>query len=197
MIIMLHCCISWMTFVMFARHFAELTVLGYIYTIYIQQIMLSPGKLSWYDMTDHEMKKKIWCASRARVNLPHIDSGKCIKFVLKRFFLNKTQGFTFLSRNMYGWVGYPSDIKFQNFEFAVLSLAKLPSDLFFGGICLTKLKVFTFLSRNLYGRYPKDDKLQNSEYFFRFLDPNIITKNAVRSVLGWNLLNQTQGFYLS
>jgi hypothetical protein len=35
---------------------------------------------------------------------------------------------------LYGWVGYPSDIKFQNSEFAVLSLAKLPSDLFFGKI---------------------------------------------------------------
>jgi hypothetical protein len=70
------------------------------------------------------------------------------------FFLNKTQGLTFLSRNLYGWVGYILDIKFQNSEFAVLSLAKLPSDLFFGEICLTKLKDFTFLSRNLYGREP-------------------------------------------
>jgi hypothetical protein len=99
-------------------------------------------------------------------------------------FLNKTQGLTFLIRNLYGCVGYPSDIKFQNSEFAVLSLAILPSDLFFGEICLTKLKDFTFLSRNLYGRYPKDDKLQNFEYFFWFLDPNIITKNAVKCVLG-------------
>jgi hypothetical protein len=77
--------------------------------------------------------------------LPHIGNRKCIKFVLQRFFLNKTQGLTFLSRNLYGWVEYPSDINFQNSEFAVLSLAKLPSDLFFGEICLTKLKDFTFL----------------------------------------------------
>jgi hypothetical protein len=39
---------------------------------------------------------KIWCASRARVNLPYIGNRKCIKFVLQRFFLNKTQGLTFL-----------------------------------------------------------------------------------------------------
>jgi hypothetical protein len=69
------------------------------------------------------------------------------------------QGLTFLSRNLYG-----SDIKFQNSEFAVLSLAKLPSDFFFGEIRLTKLKDFTFLSWNLYGRYPKDVKIQNFEY---------------------------------
>jgi hypothetical protein len=79
--------------------------------------------------------------------LPHIGNGKCIKFVLQRFFLNKTQRLAFLSRNLYGWVEYPSDINFQNSEFAVLSLAKLPSDLFFGEICLTKLKDFTFLVR--------------------------------------------------
>jgi hypothetical protein len=37
--------------------------------------------------TDFEtFKKKIWCASRARVNLPHIGNSKCIKFVLQRFF---------------------------------------------------------------------------------------------------------------
>jgi hypothetical protein len=35
--------------------------------------------------------------SDARVNLPHISNRKCIKFVIQRFFLNKTQGLTFLS----------------------------------------------------------------------------------------------------
>jgi hypothetical protein len=58
-----------------------------------------------------------------RVNLPHIGTGnsECIKFVLPHVFLNKTQGLTFLGQNLYGWYWYPSDIKFRNSEFAVLS----------------------------------------------------------------------------
>jgi hypothetical protein len=59
----------------------------------------------------------------------------------------------------------------------------MPSDVFYGGICLTKLKDFIFLRPNLYGRYPKDVKFQNSEKIFWFLDPNIVTKSAVRFVL--------------
>jgi hypothetical protein len=54
--------------------------------------------------------KKIWCASRARVNLPHIGNRKCIKFVLHRNLL-KMQCSTFLSRNLNGSYLY------QNFEF--------------------------------------------------------------------------------
>jgi hypothetical protein len=48
----------------------------------------------------------------------------------------------------------------------------------------TKFKDFTFLSRKLYEGYPKDVKFQNSEFLFRFLDLNIVTKNAVKCVLG-------------
>jgi hypothetical protein len=50
----------------------------------------------------------------------------------------------------------------------------------------TKLKDFIFLSQNLYEGYPWDGKLYNSDLsiFFRFLDLNIVTKNAVRCVLG-------------
>jgi hypothetical protein len=40
------------------------------------------------------------------VNLPHIGNWKCIKFVLQRFFFNKTQGLTFFSRNLCGEGGY-------------------------------------------------------------------------------------------
>jgi hypothetical protein len=40
----------------------------------------------------------------------------------------------------------------------------MPSDLLYGKFFLTKSQVLTFLSRNLYERYPKDFKLQNSEY---------------------------------
>jgi hypothetical protein len=58
---------------------------------------------------------------------------------------------------------------------------------------LKKTQVLTFLSQNLYGRYPEDVKFQNSEYIFWFLDPKIVTKSAIRCILGWNLLNKTQG----
>jgi hypothetical protein len=44
---------------------------------------------------EHEQKrnKKIWCASRARVNLPHIGNRECFKFVLKKssFNLSKSE----------------------------------------------------------------------------------------------------------
>jgi hypothetical protein len=43
-------------------------------------------------------------------------------------------------------------------------LPKLPSDLFYAEIILTKTQSLTFLSRNLNGRYPKNVKFQNSEY---------------------------------
>jgi hypothetical protein len=51
-------------------------------------------------------------------------------------------------------------------------------------------------SRYLYGRYPQDVKFQKSEYFFWFLDLNIVTENAVGFVLRWNFLNKTQGLTL-
>jgi hypothetical protein len=41
-----------------------------------------------------------------------------------------------------------------------------------------------------------DVKFQNFEYFFWFLDTNIETKNAIRCVLGWNLLKKFQGLTL-
>jgi hypothetical protein len=34
--------------------------------------------------------KKIWCASRARVNLPHIGNRECFQFVLQQNLINKT-----------------------------------------------------------------------------------------------------------
>jgi hypothetical protein len=43
--------------------------------------------------------EKNWCASRARVNLPHIGKKTCIKFDLYRNLL-KMQRTTFLSRNL-------------------------------------------------------------------------------------------------
>jgi hypothetical protein len=105
---------------------------------------------------------------------------KTIKFVLQRFFLNKTH---FFSRNLYEWVPFGCKIS----KFVILSLVpipKLPSDLFFGGICLRKLKILPFL----YSIY-MEGTLRMSNYrilsiFFRFLDPNIVTKTAVRCVLG-------------
>jgi hypothetical protein len=49
-----------------------------------------------------EWKKKIWCASRARVNLPHVVNRKCFQFVLQLNLINETEGSTFLSRNFSG-----------------------------------------------------------------------------------------------
>jgi hypothetical protein len=49
---------------------------------------------------------------------------------------------------------------------------------------LNKKQVLIFLNRNLYGGYPWYVKFQNSEFTFLFLDPNIVTKSAVRFVLG-------------
>jgi hypothetical protein len=43
-------------------------------------------------------------------------------------------------------------------------LPKLPSELFNGEICLTKLKGFTFLRQKLYEGYPWEVKFQSSEY---------------------------------
>jgi hypothetical protein len=94
-------------------------------------------------------KKKIWCASRARVNLPHIGNRKCIKFVQHRNLL-KMQRSTFLIGRYL--------VKYQNFEFLFLFLdAKIVTKT---GILfvirwnlLSKTQVLTFLSRNLYKRY--------------------------------------------
>jgi hypothetical protein len=60
------------------------------------------------------LQKKIWCTSRARVNLPHISNRKCIKFVLHRNLL-KMQHSTFLSRNLNG--RYLLNIKTLSFYF--------------------------------------------------------------------------------
>jgi hypothetical protein len=50
---------------------------------------------------DNEAKAfKVKKSSRLRVNLPHIGNRKCIKFILQRNLLNKTQGSTFLSRDL-------------------------------------------------------------------------------------------------
>jgi hypothetical protein len=59
---------------------------------------------------------------------------------------------------------------------------------------VSKTQVLTFLGVNLYKIYPSDNKFLNSEYFFWLLDPKIVTKSAIRCILGWNLLNKTQGF---
>jgi hypothetical protein len=91
--------------------------------------------------------KKIWCASWARVNLPHISNKKCIKIIRQRNLPKNTQG-------------------------------------------------LFFFSRNLYRKYRWDVKYQNSEYFFWFLDINIVTKSTIRFVLRWYFLNKTQGLTL-
>jgi hypothetical protein len=64
--------------------------------------------------------KKIWCASWARVNLPHISNKKCIKIVLQRNLLKNTQGLSFFSRNLYR--RYRWDVKYQKSECLFLFL---------------------------------------------------------------------------
>jgi hypothetical protein len=62
---------------------------------------------------------KIWCASRARVNLPHIAN----RLKLTNFYLSCDAQSNFwtvrrsFSRNSYG--RYPKDVKFQNSEYEV------------------------------------------------------------------------------
>jgi hypothetical protein len=46
---------------------------------------------------------------------PKIVTKNAIGFVLRWNFLNKTQGLTLLSRNLYG--RYPEDVKFLNSEY--------------------------------------------------------------------------------
>jgi hypothetical protein len=58
-------------------------------------------------------QKKIWCASWARVNLPHISNEKCIKIVLQRNLFKNTRGLSLFSRNLYR--RYRWDVKYQNF----------------------------------------------------------------------------------
>jgi hypothetical protein len=74
-------------------------------------------------------------------------------------------------------------------------LPKVPSDLFYGEICSTKLKVFIFFRWNLYGTL----RMSNFKIFsiFLVLDPKKVTKNIIKFVLWGNLLNKIEGFYLS
>jgi hypothetical protein len=54
-------------------------------------------------------------------------------------------------------------------------------ELFYNEICSKTLKVY--LNRNLYRSYRWDVKYQNSKCLFLFLDPKIVTKNAVGEIL--------------
>jgi hypothetical protein len=66
-------------------------------------------------------------------------------------------------------------------------LPKLPSDLFWGEICLTKFKILPFLDGICMGGTLRMSNFIILSIFLRFLDPNIGHKNVDRSVLGWNL----------
>jgi hypothetical protein len=130
---------------------------------------------------------------------PNIVTKNIIGIVLRWNFLNKTQGLTFLGRNLYG--RYPLDVKFQKskyfFWFLDLNIVTKSTIRFvLRWNFLNKTQGLTLLSRNFYGRYPKDVKFQKSEYFFWFLDLNIVTKSTIRFVLRWNFLNKTQGLTL-
>jgi hypothetical protein len=65
------------------------------------------------------LTKKIWCASRALVNLPHIANRLTLNFLF--FFCDAQPNFwtvrRSLNRNLYG--RYPKDSKFQNSEYEV------------------------------------------------------------------------------
>jgi hypothetical protein len=131
------------------------------------------------------LSKKIWCASRARVNLPHIGNCKCIQFVLQRFFFNNTQGLPFLSRYLYGTLR-----SLQFCPWFRKLLPKLPSDLFEGEICLTKFMILPFLDGIYMGASLRMSNFKILSIFFRFLDLNIGHKNFFWSVLG-RICNQT------
>jgi hypothetical protein len=126
---------------------------------------------------------------------PNIVTKSTIRFVRRWYFLNKSQGLTLLSRNLYG--RYPYDVQFQKSEYFVWFLdLNLVTKSAVGFVLrwnfLNKTQGLTLLRRNLYGRYPKDVKFQNSDYSNWFLKSIIVTKSAIRFVLGWNLLNKTE-----
>jgi hypothetical protein len=56
----------------------------------------NPPRRSKLQNSELAQKEKIWCASRTRVNLPHIGNSKGIKFVLQRFFLTILKVYPFL-----------------------------------------------------------------------------------------------------
>jgi hypothetical protein len=76
--------------------------------------------VKWLFFENNHFTKKIWCASWARVNLPHNSNKKCIKIVLQRNLLKNTQGLSFFSRNLYR--RYSWDVKYQNSECSFLFL---------------------------------------------------------------------------
>jgi hypothetical protein len=104
--------ISWISKCHIMRH--EFQYLSYIFNFTtIMKIMKIGYSLKKFKKNSKQRKKnlgteksgiffieKIWCASRARVNLPHIGDRKWIIFFYNDFFDN-TQDLTFLSRNLY------------------------------------------------------------------------------------------------
>jgi hypothetical protein len=96
--------------------------------------------------------QKIWCASWARVNLPHIGNRICIKFVLYRNLLK-------MQRSTFSEFEWEVPVKYQNSEFLFLFLdaeivTKTGIIFVIRWNLLNKTQVLTFLSRNLCKRYP-------------------------------------------
>jgi hypothetical protein len=136
----------------------------------------------------HKVKsvKKIWCASWARVNLPHIGIKRCIKIVLQRNLLKKLMVYPFFSRNLFR--RYRWDVKYQNYEclFLFLNLKKVTKSAVRFNLqwnFINKTQGLILLSRNVYGRYPRNPyyvKFQKSECFFLIFGPQYSYQKCYR-----------------
>jgi hypothetical protein len=69
----------------------------------------------------HKLSKKAKKNSHAQVGraLTCYILSKCIRFILQRNLLNKSQGFLFLLEIFMVGTKYPRDVKFQNSDYAV------------------------------------------------------------------------------
>jgi hypothetical protein len=120
----------------------------------------------------------------ARVNLPHIGNKICLIFFSTMIFLT----FKVLPFSVEICI-YICTLRISNFINLSMQfldpkvVTKNAVGFFLRCNLLNNTQVQTFLRENLYRRYPWDVKFQNFKYFFWFLKPNIVIKNAVRFVL--------------
>jgi hypothetical protein len=114
-------------------------------------------------------KFQFWCASRARVNLPHFRIiGNQKIYSTRPNWLHKIQDLTFLGHKLSGDT-------LEGFRILKFWVCR-----FVLGCNLSNRnqKGLTSLSRNSYGRYPRDFIFQNFEHAILFLDPKLLTKVA-------------------
>jgi hypothetical protein len=124
---------------------------------------------------------------------PKIVTKSAIRCILEWNLLNKTQGLTLLSRNLYR--RYPKDVKFQNsvYLFWFLDPKIVPKNFNTFVLRLNFLNK-TFISPFWVGIY-MGGTLRTQNFEIRsvpLLNTKLLNKSAIRSVLRWNMLNKNQ-----